>query len=188
MSPHQLRHATRILQRGGVLAYPTEGVWGLGCDPLNAAAVYRILAIKQRPVQKGVILIAHRFESLAPYLLPMTAELQQRVFDAWHSAHRPITWVLPAQPSTPVWLTGGRETLAVRVTTHPPTASLCAAWGGALVSTSANVAGRPAARSRQQARAAVGQAVDWVTCGATSGRSRASEIRDARTGQRLRAG
>ncbi len=122
MSPFRLRHAVRLLRGGGIVAYPTEGVYGLGCDPLDGAAVTRLLALKGRSRRKGLILIAASFERVRPFLAPLDPELEAAARADWPG---PVTWVLPAAPATPAWLTGGRQTLAVRVTAHPVAAALC---------------------------------------------------------------
>lgn len=182
MTPFHLRAACRALHAGELLAYPTEAVWGLGCQPLDAAAVARLLNLKQRPIEKGLILIADRFELLAPYLKPLTPDIEARVFPTWPG---PVTWVLPAAEWVPDWLTGARESLAVRVTAHTPVAALCRAYGGALVSTSANPAGRVAARSALAVRRYFGDRVTYLSA-ATGGRDRPSQIRDGQTGRELR--
>lgn len=173
-----------MLRDGGVIAYPTEAVYGLGCDPLNRAAVMRLLAIKQRPVAKGLILIADDFSRLLPFVQPPDDVLQQRLDASWPG---PVTWLLPARPETPTWLRGRHTSIAVRVTAHRGAAALCAAFGGALVSTSANRLGQPPARTPLQVRQRC-SGVDLVLHGATGGRRRPSEIRDARSGELVRAG
>ncbi len=185
MPPFQLRTAVRLLRAGGVIAYPTEAVFGLGCDPLNEAAVSRVLAIKGRPVTKGLILIAADFADLESFLEPLNSDQQARLNATWPG---PVTWLLPARRTTPRWLRGRHDTLAVRVTAHPVAAALCAAWNGALVSTSANLSGHPPARSALAARRRLGQLVDWVVPGAVSGAARPSEIRDLRSGRVVRPG
>ena len=180
----RLRHAARILRQGGVIAYPTEAVFGLGCDPLNRDAVQRILTIKQRPMTKGLILIASKLDQLLPFIRPPGDAIQARIADTWPG---PVTWVMPAPPATPVWLRGTHDSLAVRVTAHPLATALCEAFGGAIVSTSANASGRPPARTPLEARLRC-PGVDLILHGATGGRQNPSEIRDATTGQRLRAG
>jgi L-threonylcarbamoyladenylate synthase len=181
----RLRQAVRILHAGGVVAYPTEAVYGLGCDPFDEEAVLRLLAIKGRAVNKGLILIAADHDQLAPLLLPRPAEVMAPVLASWPG---PSTWILPAAAGVPAWLTGDSDGIAVRVTAHPLAARLCAAFGGPLVSTSANRSGRPAARSALGVRRALGDRVDYVLTGATGGGTRPSEIRDARDGRVLRAG
>jgi L-threonylcarbamoyladenylate synthase len=179
-----IRRAGAVILAGGVVAYPTEAVWGLGCDPLDAEAVARILALKERPVSMGLILIAATIEQLEPWLEPVDREVRARVMATWPG---PVTWVLPAQDWVPAWLHGGRGTLAVRVTAHAQSAALCHAAGRAIVSTSANRSGRPAARSGVQVRRWFGDELDFILGGATGGLERPSEIRDAISGRPIRA-
>lgn len=184
MSPFRLRRAARALRDGVVLAYPTEAVYGLGCDPLNPDAVHRLLALKGRARHKGVILIAASVAQLRPFVAELDEAQWRRVTADWPG---PVTWVLPAAPATPAWLTGGRDTIAVRVTAHPLAAALCRAAGMPLVSTSANVSGRPPARSSLQVRLRC-PGVDMILSGATGGLARPTEIRDLASGRQLRAG
>ena len=182
--PFRLREAARCLRNGGVIAYPTEAVFGIGCDPMAHEAVLRILSIKQRPVAKGVILIAAEFEQLTPFILPPSPEITRKLDRTWPG---PVTWLLPCRPETPVWLRGSHPTIAVRITDHPLARALCAAFDGAIVSTSANASGRPPARSPLQARLRC-PGVDLVVSGPTGGRKNPSEIRDARSEAVMRAG
>src|SRR5579872_2037400 len=103
-----LRRAVETVRRGGVIAYPTEAVFGLGCDPLEYGAVRRILDLKRRDAAKGLILIAARLEQLLPFLAPLGPDIRTKLAATWPG---PVTWVLPAAAHTPPWLTGGRETL-----------------------------------------------------------------------------
>lgn len=180
----RLREAGRLLRAGGVIAYPTEAVYGLGCDPLNRDAVLRVLGIKRRPLEKGVILIASRIEQLLPFIEAPSRAIQEQLDATWPG---PITWLLPCRPETPIWLRGKHDTIAVRVTAHRLAAAICDAFGGAIVSTSANASGRPPARNALQARRRC-PGIDRVVSGATGGRERPSEIRDARSTQTVRAG
>jgi L-threonylcarbamoyladenylate synthase len=123
------------LKRGGLIAYPTESCYGLGCDPDNRRAVQRILKLKQRPQGKGLILIASAYHQVARYLQPLTLEQQQRLKDAGTQA---TTYLMPARPSCPRWVRGAHDTLAVRLTAHPFAKHLCRSAGSALISTSAN--------------------------------------------------
>lgn len=177
--------AARILQNGGVIAYPTEAVWGLGCDPRDEAATLRLLAIKQREVAKGLILIAADEAQLAPFVdFESLAESQRAaVRMTWPG---PNTWIVPASKGAPRWITGEHEGIAVRVTAHPGVIALCRAFGGAIVSTSANRAGMPAATTFGDLDPAVVASVDAVLQGETGGLDRPSAIRDARSGAVLR--
>ncbi|HNE27004.1 MAG TPA: Sua5/YciO/YrdC/YwlC family protein, partial [Pseudomonadales bacterium] len=139
-----LQRAVSVLHSGGVIAYPTEAVWGLGCDPHNEEAVTQLLALKQRNWRKGVILIAADVAQLAPYLRGLPEEKLAVLHASWPG---PNTWLVPNNGAAPAWITGGRSTLAVRVTAHPLAAALCKQFGGALVSTSANRAGKKPART-----------------------------------------
>jgi L-threonylcarbamoyladenylate synthase len=181
----RLRRAVRTLRAGGVVAYPTEAIYGLGCDPFNEGAALRLLTMKGRSIDKGLILIAANHDQLKPLFRPQGDDAMAPVLATWPG---PYTWILPARPGVPVWLTGGGNGIAVRVTAHPLAASLCTLFGGPLVSTSANASGRPPARNALQARRALGARVDYFLTGSTGGAAQPSEIRDARDGRLLRAG
>lgn len=183
ISPIKLRLSIRALRNGGVIAYPTEAVWGLGCDPTHPQAFQRLLQIKNRDPAKGVILIASDFEQLMPWLLPFNEKIENRALSSWPG---PVTWLWPAADWVPRFLTGGSDRLAVRVTRHPVAAALCRAWGGPLVSTSANRSGRPACRTSTEVRLRLGRDIDALMPGATGGRLRPSAIRDLLSGRTLR--
>ena len=180
-----LAAAVGRLRAGAVIAYPTEGVWGLGCDPFDEAAVHRLLAIKQRPVEKGMILIAGDVAQLDGVDWDrLSPERAAAVRATWPGAH---TWVVPASPQAPSWITGSHDSVAVRVSAYPPVVALCAAFGGPLVSTSANLAGAPAARLRAALDPALLARLDGVLDGETGGLDRPTPIRDACTGASLRS-
>lgn len=178
-----LKRARDVIWGGGVIAYPTEAVFGLGCDPLNARAVARILAIKQRAAAKGFILIAADIAQLEPFM-QLDAAMCAAVLKTWPG---PVTWVVPANRGVPAWMSGGRDTLAVRVTAHPVAQALCTAAGLALVSTSANLSGHSPLRSPTAVRRLLGDKVDYVVPGTVGTLKKPTEIRDARTGKILRA-
>ncbi len=149
MNAWHLRLAVRVLREGGLVLHATEGVWGFACDPFDAGAVARLLALKRRDVGKGLIVIDASPEGFAEELAGIPAGDRAKVLGSWPG---PVTWVLPSR-RFPTWITGGRDSVAVRVPGHPQARDLCLAAGGPLVSTSANRAGRPAPRNRFQARA-----------------------------------
>ena len=151
-----LRSIAAHLRRGGLIAYPTEYCYGLGCDPRNRRAVLRLLKLKGRPQNKGLILIAGKFAQLASYLQPLTAE-QQNIL--CRDGAQAVTYLMPAKPSVPRWLRGAHDTLAVRITAHAGAAALCNALGMALVSTSANRSGHQPARTYAQCRHLFGNRV-----------------------------
>ena len=173
------------LRGGGVVAYPTEAVWGLGCDPRDESATLRLLALKQREVDKGLILIAADEAQLAPFIDIDALDAAQRAAmrASWPGPH---TWIVPASAEAPRWITGAHDGIAVRVSAHPGVVDLCRAFGGALVSTSANRAGEPAAQAFGQLDPRIIEAVDAVMAGDTGGLARPTDIRDARTGAALR--
>lgn len=181
----RIRAVARVVRAGGLIAYPTEAVYGLGCDPRNRDAVRRLLLLKRRPAHKGLILIAADAAQLAPYMMPLSATEQARLDASWPGPH---TWLVPTPTATPRWLRGRHATLAVRVTAHPLAAALCRACGHPLVSTSANRSGRPALRSARAVRIQLGRALDGLLPGPTGGAARPTAIRDLRSGQQLRAG
>lgn len=183
--PWQLRRAVHTLDAGGLIAYPTEAVYGLGCDPLDPDAVLRLLALKHRPMHKGLILIAAEFAQLEPWLAPLPAARRRAVLASWPGPH---TWIWPVSEAVPVWLRGAHISLAVRVTAHPLARALCAAFGGPLVSTSANPAGRRPARNPLRVRQYFPTGVDTILHGPCLGAAGPTRIRDARTGAVLRPG
>lgn len=192
MTPWRMQLAVRVLDRGGLVLHATEGVWGLACDPFDATAVQRLLMLKRREVGKGLIVIGSEPEAFALELEAIPDPARAQVVASWPGA---VTWVLPNQ-RFPAWITGGRDSVAVRVPGHPQARALCRAFRGPLVSTSANRAGRPSPRNRFQALAtltrmrraratgAIARAVH-VLDGETLGRRHPSEIRTV-SGETLR--
>ena len=185
ISTWRVQQAARAIRAGAVIAYPTEAVWGLGCDPRDEAATMRLLALKQREVDKGLILIAADEAQLAPFIDMDALDAAQRatVRASWPGPH---TWIVPASLAAPRWITGAHAGIAVRVSAHPVVIELCNAYGGALVSTSANRAGEPAAQAIAQLDPRIVEGVDAVLEGETGGLARPTDIRDARTGAALR--
>jgi L-threonylcarbamoyladenylate synthase len=183
MSRLALRRAARIVRRGGVIAYPTEAVFGLGCLPCDRAAVTRVLAIKRRSWRKGLILIGADLAQLERYVVLPPEPGRSEVLATWPGPH---TWVLDARADAPRWITGGRSSVAVRVTAHPLARALCLAVGEALVSTSANVSRRPPHRRLLRLRRDLGRQIDYVLAGALGGLSEPTRIKDGRSGRILR--
>jgi len=180
MSGH-LAQAARTIQKGGIVAYATEYCFGLGCDPMNRAAVLRLLRLKRRPVQKGLILIAANLEQLAPYV----DNIPPQVLATWPGPH---TWLLEPRDGVPGWITGEHPRIAVRVTAHPQAAALCQIAGMAIVSTSANRAGGNPTRSfRDTLRRFQGE-VDYILPGRVGKAPAPTPIRDAESGALVRPG
>lgn len=170
---------------GELLIYPTEAVMGIGCDPDNETAVHALLKIKQRPVEKGVILIAANYSQLLPYVNDNAIRQDKRteIFSSWPG---PNTWLLPKSSTAPQWVTGKHNKIAVRVSNHPVVKALCLKLGKPLVSTSANVSGEPATRSLEEAKAVFNNTVKYVE-GDVGGNKNPSVIRDGDTGEVIRA-
>ncbi|MEA2079590.1 MAG: Sua5/YciO/YrdC/YwlC family protein [Pseudomonadota bacterium] len=179
----QLHTAARWIRAGGVIAYPSEAVFGLGCDPANQNAVQRLLALKNRCWRKGLILIASEQRQLAPWVEKIRESWSVQLEKSWPG---PTTWLLPAARDCPNWLTGEHNTLAVRVTAHPLARHLCDILDGAIVSTSANISGQRPARSVLDIRLRFGTRIDFVLPGSLGGQRRATEIRDLASGRLIR--
>jgi L-threonylcarbamoyladenylate synthase len=170
------------LLRGGLIAYPTESCFGLGCDPHNPHALKRLIRLKGRSAAKGLLLIAHNFKQFTPYIRPLSAADQMKIQRSWPG---PVTWVVPASPACSPLLTGGRTTIALRVTAHPLAARLCRELGMALVSTSANKSGKKPAQTAAQCRRIFGTQVRVID-GRIGQRRRPSTLIDLATGTTLR--
>ena len=183
MNTWHVRVAARVLRAGGVIAYPTEAVFGLGCAPHSREAVARIQAIKRRDPGKGLIIVAARIEQVQRFIDVSAIELDP-VLATWPG---PVTWILPARRAAPPWITGSHRTIAVRVSAHPVVRELCEAVGP-IVSTSANPSGRPPARSLARVRAYFRGGLDYVLPGQVGQSVAPSEIRDAVSGVILREG
>lgn len=177
-----IQRAARIVRSGGVVAYPTEGVFGFGCLPDDFAAVSRVLAIKERDPALGLVLIASDVEQLDGWI-----ELPAKVPSLTSGSDKPVTWIVPASDDVPYWIRGANPGLAVRLTTHPVASALCDAADSALVSTSANVHGRPTARNAFVLRRRFGALVDYIVPGECGPASGPSEIRDLVSGKVLRS-
>ena len=181
----QLQDAAETLHKGSVLAYPTEAVFGLGCDPHNRAAFERIFALKQRPATQGVLLIAADFAQIERYvdMGKVPAGVLEQVHASWPG---PFTWVFPRSAEVPDWVAGAHPGIALRVSAHAPAAALCEAFGGALVSTSANPHGKPPARELATVIEYFGDALDGMVDAPLGGAAQPTTIRDALTGAIIR--
>lgn len=181
--PWHLREAARYFHQGGLIAYPTEAVYGLGCDPLNGAAVERLLRLKRRPMDKGLILIAADLEQLLPFVALPPPAVMEAVQKTWPG---PATWLLPSAPDTPSWLTGRHKSLAVRVTAHPLAASLCLACNSPLISTSANLADHKPTHTSLGVRRQFGDKIDFLLAGSVGNLKQPTPIRDALSNKLIR--
>lgn len=177
-----LQRAARFIREGGVVAYPTEGVFGLGCLPDDEDAVLRILEIKQRDPSPGLVLIAADSRQLDPFIRMPAGRVPVSDIE------RPVTWIVAAADGVPAWIRGRHAGVAVRVTAHPVAKALCDAAGSALVSTSANVSGQKPARNPHVLRRQFGHLVDCIVPGRCGPARGPSEIRDLASGKVLRPG
>lgn len=180
-----IARAARTVRAGGVVAYPTEAVFGLGCLPEERAAVDRILDLKGRSWRKGLLLIGASLEQLQRFAVLEASPCLLEILQSWPG---PSTWVLPATAAAPPWITGGRDSIAVRFTAHPVAQALCRCVGSALVSTSANVTRRRPATRTLGVRRALGRRVDYVLPGEVGDLPGPTPIRDGRSGKILRPG
>lgn len=172
----RIAKAVQIIRQGGIIAYPTESVYGLGCDPFNQAAVLRLLQIKQRSVTQGLILIAHDWACIEDLIKPLAPEVLQRVRATWPG---PVTWLLPASEKVPAWIRGEHGSVAIRLTAHPLATRLCKAWGKALVSTSANRSTQPPLRNALSVKREFDGEIDYILTGAVGNLANPTPIIDA---------
>lgn len=178
----QLQQAAEKISNGAIIAYPTEAVWGLGCDPWNEKTVRRLLQLKQRSAEKGLILVAAQIEQFAPLLDGLPAEALAQLQQSWPG---PVTWLVPHHQQLPSWITGSHPNVALRVSAHPLIQALCRLTGP-LVSTSANPAAYPAATSRQQLEQYFHGQIDMVIDAELGQHTQPSTIRELLTGKILR--
>lgn len=183
LSSLNLHLGRNAIAAGGVVACPTEAVWGLSCNPWDEQAVMRLLELKRRPVNKGLILVAAAENQLQFLLQHLSPEQRGQLSVTWPG---PVTWLIPHRGGVPPWISGDHDTVAVRVSGHPVVKALCAAWGGPLVSSSANRAGAQAPRAAFQVRRYFGERLDYILSGAVGGSARPSVIRDLASGRILR--
>lgn len=174
----------QAFESGQLIVYPTEAVMGIGCDPNNEAAVLSLLALKQRPIEKGLILLAANYSQLLPYVNDNAIPQDKRfsIFSCWPG---PVTWLLPKSDSAPKWLTGEHNTIAVRVSNHLEARALCEKLGRPIVSTSANLTAQEPARTTEEAKRYFADSVHYIN-GAVGGALQPTTIKDALTGATIR--
>ncbi|MFW2178116.1 MULTISPECIES: L-threonylcarbamoyladenylate synthase [unclassified Moraxella] len=200
-NPTTYDQACEWLDNGNLLAYPTEAVWGIGCDPFNEQAVLKLLEIKDRPMEKGLIVITASPTFIQEFLQPLPVKSQRQIIESWqgypNTSDQATTWLFPIPTdltkSIPNWVTGGRDNLAIRVINHPNIAELCQVIAkhspnnpyGFLVSTSCNPSGEAPATTFAQAQAYFGDTIGYFDA-PTLGYTQPSQIKDALTGQIVR--
>lgn len=174
--------AIRCLQQNGLIAYPTEAVFGLGCNPHDEQAVQRLLALKRRSADKGLLLIAANIKQLLDWA-NIPASALPSLSHHWPAS---TTYLFRATANVPRWITGTHSQIAVRVTTHPVAATLCQRFGGALVSTSANLSGQPPARTAAEVTQQLGSQLDAIVAGECDPNAKPSTIIDFASGAIIR--
>ncbi|MBY4677734.1 L-threonylcarbamoyladenylate synthase [Marinobacterium arenosum] len=185
MNGWHTRRAVETLRQGGVIAYPTEAVWGLGCDPFNEHAVARILKMKRRPVEKGLILVAGALSQIQFLLDPLTEQQRATLRASWPG---PVTFLIPdLLDQVPHWVKGEHDSVAVRVSQHPLIRDVSKHFDGPIVSTSANPAGKEPARDRLKVNLYFRSEVDTIVPGDLGDQAQPSQIRDLRSGRILRS-
>lgn len=181
ISSFNIRRACQHVFAGNVIAYPTEAVFGLGCDPYQQQAVYKILALKNRPVEKGLILVGSQIEQFDDFIEPLSAEQQKKIQD------NPTTsWIVPAA-NAPYWLRGRFNTLAIRLSVHPLVKKICDQMQQALVSTSANPAGKTPAKNSLQTHHYFHNEIDIILADSIGSLDKPTEIRDLISNRIIRA-
>ncbi|MGB1263516.1 MAG: Sua5/YciO/YrdC/YwlC family protein [Cognaticolwellia sp.] len=178
--------ALATFQQGGILAYPTEAVFGLGCDPDNEQAIEKLLSIKSRSVEKGLILLAGNYSQLLPYIDDSKIPQDKRftVLSRWPDG---VTQLVAKNAHTSALLTGRFDTIAVRITSQPDVVALCNATNKPIVSTSANLAGEEPAKTWQTIPDELAHQVDFIIQGQTLGFDQPSTIIDALSGDVIRS-
>jgi L-threonylcarbamoyladenylate synthase len=185
MKTSNYAYAINALNKGDIIATPTEAVYGLSVDPENLNAVEKLLNLKQRDPQKGFIIVASDISQLEPYIQPLKPEILQKLAATWPG---PVTWIVPAKPDLSPLIRGEHDTIAVRVTAHPVLAEICEDYEGALISTSANIEGEEPARSIEAVEEIFGHKVAIVVQGALGREQKPTIIKDALSDEVLRPG
>jgi L-threonylcarbamoyladenylate synthase len=184
MSYWHIKRAVQILNQGGVISYPTESVYGLGCDPADLEAVLHLLELKNRQINKGLLLVADNVSQLKPYIDINDTLIISKLMS---KTDRPVTWIVPCHYSTPAWLTGEHQSIAVRISNHPIVKRLCTQFNGAIVSTSANLSGQSSTKKSWMVRHRFANQIDYYVPGELGVFKSESQIRDAITGEIFRA-
>jgi L-threonylcarbamoyladenylate synthase len=176
-----IEEARIVVQQGGVLAYPTEAVYGLGCDAFNPNAVQAIRALKGRDATKAFIVLIADWSQLYSLISPLTNEQLSRLHETWPGF---VTWVFPMSTTCPEWLGSEQKSIAIRMSAHPVAQALAALTP--IISTSANLSGHPPATTAEQVIQQFTTGIDAMVNGRIGEFIKPSEIFDVRTGQQLR--
>lgn len=173
-----IAQAVQVIEKGGIVVYPTESVYGLGCDPFNESAVLSLLKLKQRPVDRGLILVASHVQQILPLIKPKYANDLARALKTWPG---PFTWVFPKSKKVPAWISGTYPSIAVRVSKHPTIVQLCEKLNAPLVSTSANISKHDILTSIKQIKDTFGAKIQCYLDAPLGAEKTTSVITDAHT-------
>lgn len=176
-----ISEAQLLLKQGKIIVYPTEAVYGLGCDPFNGEAVKKMLALKQRSAHNGLIVLIADWSQLTPLIGEIPEQLLEAVSTSWPG---PTTWLFPKAATIPDWVSGAHNSIAIRMSAHPVAKALCSQ--GPIISTSANISGHDPAMTQADVHAQFPDGIDALIEGALGGASQPSAIYDVLTGKRLR--
>ncbi len=177
--------AVEVFNQGGIIAYPTEAVFGVGCDPDNEQALQRLLAVKNRSADKGLILVAGNYSQLQPYIdeNQISQDMLNNMLARWPDG---ISQIVPKNKNISPLLSGKFDTIAIRVTSQPDVVDLCMQTNKPIVSTSANLSGRQPAKTWQTLCPELIERVDFIIKGKTLGHKNPSKIIYALTGEIVR--
>jgi len=178
-----IQEAVKALHHGDVIAYPTEAMYGLGCDPFNANAIAKILQLKHRSIDQGFILVAEHWDQIEPLVQPIEPAALYQALDTWPG---PTTWVFPARPLVPQWIRGAHPGIAIRISDHPIVKMLCKAFDGPIVSTSANLHGQPPIRDYRTIKMTFGDQLDLIIEGNIGNQTQPTTIKNAVTSEVIR--
>ncbi len=171
-----IHYAAQLLREGGLIAYPTEAVFGLGCLPDKLQTIEKLLKLKQRPIEKGLILLASELSQLEPYLSPFDDEILQKLQSTWPG---PTTWILPTPKETSSLIKGQFDTIAVRISAHPLVRELCQQCQSAIISTSANITDKNMSYSASDVRQHFDNQLDYILDGPLGESKKPTVIIDA---------
>tara|TARA_B100000900_G_C20443961_1_gene660226 strand:- start:371 stop:916 length:546 start_codon:yes stop_codon:yes gene_type:complete len=172
-------NAHEVLKDGGIIIYPTEGIYGIGCDALNSDSVDRVFDIKGRSTKKGFIVICSDVRYLANIVDNNYMDCQELLDKDF------TTWIIPAHEKCPSWLVT-HNTVAVRVTNHPVIHNLCVGLKGPIISTSANYSNQIYVNDIKKIEILFDNKVDCIVNGKLGGEIKPSTIRDIVTKEVLR--
>jgi len=175
--------AAQCIGQGGIVGYPTEGVFGLGCDPQNDDALQRLINLKQRDSNKGLIIIAASRDQLEPFIISVEGSIEKKLEASWPG---PVTWILQSSATASTLLTGNRDTVATRVTSHASAAELCIRCEHAIVSTSANLSGQASCKDARAVADCFGEQIDYLLDLPVGDLNNPTPIFDGKTGKQLR--